>query len=401
MEPAHPEEHRSWRPVRPTGVRGGSYDSRNLRNAVETTRPIRISVEQHPRQRRQQPPPRPTPTGSAHIDSDQATIQYNVRTSSESLGLVRRSQPATSIRRRSASPLTESLIAPVGAQLNSPMRRPSTPNTRGAISIAVLSLKGGVGKTTTTVCLGAMLASTRGERVIAVDANPDFGTLAQRGQNTTRSTVRHLLADSEIRRYSDVSRHTSRSASRLEILGSERDPAVSEAFSETDYRAVHTILDRFYDVILTDCGTGLTHSAMTGVLDTADALVIASSPAIDSARSALATLDWLQHRGYEHLVSHATLALNAARPGAAPIDVNKLTQHFKSRVADVFVIPYDDHLAEGAEINVDLLKPKTRRAFSELTAAVFNRFTRNRRIMPSGQKLLRWAPNGLQVGRYA
>src|SRR5215218_8061835 len=46
--------------------------------------------------------------------------------------------------------------------------------------IAVTSLKGGVGKTTVTALLGLMLAEHRGDRVVAVDANPDAGTLADR-----------------------------------------------------------------------------------------------------------------------------------------------------------------------------------------------------------------------------
>ena len=56
--------------------------------------------------------------------------------------------------------------------------RARTPVTGGHHRVAVMSLKGGVGKTTTTVGLGAMLASLRGDRVIAVDANPDRGTLS-------------------------------------------------------------------------------------------------------------------------------------------------------------------------------------------------------------------------------
>jgi hypothetical protein len=47
----------------------------------------------------------------------------------------------------------------------------------GCYKIAALSLKGGVGKTTTTTALGSTLSSLRGDRVIAVDANPDRGTL--------------------------------------------------------------------------------------------------------------------------------------------------------------------------------------------------------------------------------
>lgn len=43
---------------------------------------------------------------------------------------------------------------------------------QGCYKIALLSLKGGVGKTTVTATLGATFASIRGDRVIAVDANP-------------------------------------------------------------------------------------------------------------------------------------------------------------------------------------------------------------------------------------
>ena len=57
------------------------------------------------------------------------------------------------------------------ARVNQPLR--------GCYKIAMLSLKGGVGKTTTTTTLGSTFASLRGDRVVAVDANPDRGTLSQ------------------------------------------------------------------------------------------------------------------------------------------------------------------------------------------------------------------------------
>ena len=71
--------------------------------------------------------------------------------------------------------------------------RVRTPVTGGHHRVAVMSLKGGVGKTTTTVGLGAMLASLRGDRVIAVDANPDRGTLSDKVRLETAATVRDLL----------------------------------------------------------------------------------------------------------------------------------------------------------------------------------------------------------------
>uniref|UniRef100_UPI003CC8045B nucleotide-binding protein n=1 Tax=Nocardia abscessus TaxID=120957 RepID=UPI003CC8045B len=254
---------------------------------------------------------------------------------------------------------------------------------RGDYRIAVLSLKGGVGKTTTTMGIGSIFASIRGDRVIAVDANPDFGTLSQRVPLQTRSTVRDLLLDSSIQRYSDVRRHTSQATSRLEVLASERDPAASEAFSEEEYRAVARILQRFYNIILTDCGTGLMHSAMSGVLDLAHSLVLISSPAIDGARSAAATLDWLSLHGHDHLVRNAVVVINSPRAGSPNVGIQQLREYFLSRCRAVHIIPFDVHMSEGAEIDLHRLHKQTKRAYVELAATVADDFaTDHRRYRP-------------------
>ncbi|QHN33529.1 AAA family ATPase [Gordonia amarae] len=240
----------------------------------------------------------------------------------------------------------------------------------GDYRIAVLSLKGGVGKTTTAVTLGATLAYLRGDRVIAVDANPDLGTLAQRVPRQTESTVRDLLADGNLTRYSDVRAHTSQAPSRLEVLASERDPAASEAFSDDEYRGVLGILQRFYNIIITDCGTGLSHSAMKGVLETADSIILVSSPAIDGARSAASTLDWLDAHGFGRLVSSAIVVVSSPRPGSSNVDTEQLTQYFSSRCRAIQRIGFDDHLAEGSEVDLKLVGKSTRLAFMELAATV-------------------------------
>ncbi|WP_431953568.1 AAA family ATPase [Nocardia lijiangensis] len=246
---------------------------------------------------------------------------------------------------------------------------------RGDYRIAVLSLKGGVGKTTTTMGLGSIFASIRGDRVIAVDANPDFGTLSQRVPLQTRSTVRDLLLDPSIERYSDVRRHTSQATSRLEVLASERDPAASEAFNDEEYRAVARILQRYYNIILTDCGTGLMHSAMAGVLDLAHSLVLISSAAIDGARSAAATLDWLSLHGHDHLVRNAVVVINLPREGSPNVGVQQLREYFLSRCRAVHIIPYDAHLSEGAEIDLHRLSKQAKRAYVELAATVADEFS--------------------------
>ncbi|MFC4853099.1 MinD/ParA family ATP-binding protein [Actinophytocola glycyrrhizae] len=253
------------------------------------------------------------------------------------------------------------------ARVNQPLR--------GCYKIAMLSLKGGVGKTTTTTTLGSTFSSLRGDRVIAVDANPDRGTLSQKIPLETTATVRHLLRDADrIHRYSDIRAYTSQGPSRLEVLASEQDPAVSEAFSEDDYRRTVALLEHFYNIVLTDCGTGLMHSAMKGVLDIADALVVVSSGSVDGARSASATLDWLDVHGYRDLVSRSVAVINSVRPRAGSVDLDKLAQHFGARCRAVCRIPFDPHLEEGAEIELDRLGSDTRLALLELAATVADGF---------------------------
>jgi MinD-like ATPase involved in chromosome partitioning or flagellar assembly len=247
---------------------------------------------------------------------------------------------------------------------------------RGCYRIALLSLKGGVGKTTITATLGATFASIRGDRVVAVDANPDRGTLSQKVPLETPATVRHLLRDAEgIETYSDVRAYTSQGPSRLEVLASESDPAVSEAFSSDDYTRTLEVLERFYSLVLTDCGTGMLHSAMSAVLEKADVLVVISSGSVDGARSASATLDWLDAHGHQDMVRNAIAVINAVRPRSGKVDMKKVVDHFSRRCRAVKQVPFDPHLEEGAEISLDRLKPETREALVELAAVVADGFS--------------------------
>lgn len=263
---------------------------------------------------------------------------------------------------------------------------------RSCYRIAMLSQKGGVGKTTITATLGATFAANRGDRVIAVDANPDRGTLSQKVPLETAATVRHLLRDAEgISAYSDVRHYTSQGPSRLEVLASESDPAVSEAFSAEDYARAVEVLERFYSVVLTDCGTGMLHSAMSSVIDKADVLVVISSGSVDGARSASATLDWLDAHGHQDLVRNSIAVINGVRPGAgrlgrksggngtAKVDLTKVTDHFARRCRTVCQVPFDPHLEEGAEISLDRLREETRESLLELAAVVADGFPGARR----------------------
>jgi MinD-like ATPase involved in chromosome partitioning or flagellar assembly len=249
----------------------------------------------------------------------------------------------------------------------------------------VLSLKGGVGKTTVTVGLGSTLASLRGDRVIAVDGNPDRGTLSDKVRLETPATIRDLLNErSLVTRYADVRAYTSQASSRLEILASDRDPGVSVAFSADDYRAVTGVLERYYSICITDCGTGLLHSAMAGILELADQIVLVSSPSVDGARSASATLDWLEAHGYADHVRSGVVVLSAIRrKSKSTVDLDRLEQHFAARSRGVVRVPYDPHLEEGAEVDLEMLNEETADAYLNLAALVADGFAHPRRSSTS------------------
>jgi MinD-like ATPase involved in chromosome partitioning or flagellar assembly len=252
------------------------------------------------------------------------------------------------------------------------INRVRTPVAGGHHRVAVLSLKGGVGKTTTAVGLGATFATLRGDRVIAVDANPDRGTLSDKVRLETAATVRDLLNEqNQIRRYADVRAFTTQAPSRLEVLASDRDPAVSVAFSAEDYCDAAQVLEHFYSICLTDCGTGLLHSAMSGVLRLADQIVVVSSPSVDGARSASATLDWLEAHNCGDLVRNGVVVLSVIRPKSkSTVDLDRLEHHFAARCRAVARIPYDPHLEEGAEVDLELLSAETADAYLTLAALV-------------------------------
>lgn len=258
--------------------------------------------------------------------------------------------------------------------------RASTPVATGHHRVAVLSLKGGVGKTTTTVALGATLGSLRGDRVLAVDANPDRGTLSDKVRLETAATIRDLLNERHlVSRYADIRGFTSQAPNRLEILASDRDPAVSEAFSDEDYREVARIVEHFYSICITDCGTGLLHSAMGGVLGLADQVVLVSSASVDGARSASATLDWLEAHGYGALVAGAVVVLSMVRSNSkSSVDLDRLEDHFAGRCRSVVRVPWDGHLEEGAEVDLDRLAPATKDAYLQLAANVGEAFAHRR-----------------------
>ena len=244
----------------------------------------------------------------------------------------------------------------------------------GPRRIAVLSRKGGVGKTTTCLMLGHTFATHRGDRVAALDGNPDAGSLGYRVRRETTATVTDLLRDATtVDRYADIRAYTSQAPTRLEVIAADDDPRISEAFEEPQYRAVVDVLERHYNLILLDTGTGILGSATRGLISLADQVVLVVPPSLDGARASSATFDWLDEHGGGHLVKGAVTVINASgRRG--PVMVDRIEEHFRRRCRSVVQIPWDPVLQAGSETTLPELRRATQRAYLELAAAVADGF---------------------------
>jgi MinD-like ATPase involved in chromosome partitioning or flagellar assembly len=251
-------------------------------------------------------------------------------------------------------------------------------NARDSYQIGVFGLKGGVGKTAVTVALGSALSKVRGDRILAVDADPDGGNLADRAGRQSAATVTDLLADKELARYNDIRAYTSMNGANLEILSSEEYSGARREFNDEDWKGATNIVSRYYNLVLADCGAGLFQPAARGVLSTVSGLVIVASASIDGARQAAVTMDWLRQNGYQDLLGRSCVVINHVVPGKPNIDVDDLVQQFERHVPPgrVIVLPWDKHIAAGTEIQLELLSRVFQRRITELAAALSDDFDR-------------------------
>lgn len=251
-------------------------------------------------------------------------------------------------------------------------------NARDSYQIGVLGLKGGVGKTAVTVALGSALSKIRGDRILAVDADPDGGNLADRAGRQSAATIADLLSDKDLSRYNDIRAYTSMNTANLEVLSSDEYSGARREFNDEDWKNTVGIVSRYYNLVLADCGAGLFQSGARGVLSTVSGLVIVASASIDGARQAAVTMDWLRQNGYQDLLGRSCVVINHVVPGKPNIDVEDLVQQFERHVPPgrVLVLPWDKHIAAGTEIQLELLGNTFRRRVVELAAALSDDFDR-------------------------
>lgn len=243
----------------------------------------------------------------------------------------------------------------------------------GKHATAFFCLKGGISKTSTTAATSIALSNLRPDPVFAIDANPDAGDLSERLVGRQLSGITALAREiDEVDSREDLSRYTVTSA-RLTLLPGEPNPVLGGSLSSHDFERILTAIRRYYSYVQVDCGTGVTHPIMSGILKYATTAVIPAAWSVTGARRAAETIAWLQDNGFEDLARSSIVVLTAKDVVSRSVDKEAVLEHL-SQAADLVVVPADPHLADGGTIDWDQLRPKTREAFLDIAEAITRRF---------------------------
>jgi len=241
-----------------------------------------------------------------------------------------------------------------------------------AFPIAVLNLKGGVGKTAVVEALGSTFADARDDRIVALDL--DAGDLVDRHGRRNPLSMADLIADGTVTRYIDVRAHTYMNSCGLEVLGLPDYAHTNWRLGRGDVVKAFSILRKHYSLVLVDCVKALNSGVMEAVLPEAQAIVVVSSISIDAIRKTRTTLEWLSNNGYRKLIGSTVLAINNVEPRKADTVAAKELEQLSAQVAATVVLPFDRHVHEGREIGLDKLSKDSRRCYLELAAALADMF---------------------------
>ena len=247
-------------------------------------------------------------------------------------------------------------------------------------TIAVVSPKGGVGKTTLSILLAEALASLRSDVVLALDADGDYGSLGRVGP----ADVAAPAAGSELARpgrddeifidlgqgavtFAELDRRVWKLHQGARIVPSPRDPAVMARTDRAAYARVIGNLQRLAGVLVVDCGTGLAQPGVQAGILACDQLVVvtdATGATISLAQEAVSLL--------ERAGRPITIVANRLPRGrAAADDLARLDASFP-RAADLYGVPHDPaaELALRGEFALERAPGALRDAVVQLAAGL-------------------------------
>lgn len=225
----------------------------------------------------------------------------------------------------------------------------------------LVNQKGGVGKTTTTINLGAYLAHY-GKKVLLVDIDPQSNTTSSLGvdkHSVTKGTYEALLNSNEI---NGSVLHNSRLQLSLlpatpSLAGAEVE-LVGELGRESRLKKALDSLEEQFDYILIDCPPSLGILTLNGIMAAKDGLIIpvqCEYLALEGLSMLSQTIEKVRKAIFPKLkLRGVVLTMYDGRTNLAKDVVDEVHKHFPKLVMNA-VIPRSIRLAEAPSYGLPIL----------------------------------------------
>lgn len=247
------------------------------------------------------------------------------------------------------------------------------------MNVVVANVKGGSGKTLTTVMLAEVMALLRGGQVAAWEACEVRGTLADRVSSSgSQSGIPQFLdAADTIASLHDASQYLSVQASHAQALAS---PQPRAELRDSDVATMRSVLDTYFALTITDTGNNPLHPAWIAAVTTADVIVIPCATSADSVRGALDTLAALERVDDPAINDPETgLRSRVIVVATSPVKTSResriLAPIRNAGVRAVHIVPFDKSLAKGTAVSIDNLGSNTQRGWTLTSADVISTLT--------------------------
>jgi MinD-like ATPase involved in chromosome partitioning or flagellar assembly len=227
--------------------------------------------------------------------------------------------------------------------------RISDPRLQHCATMAVVSPKGGVGKTTVTALLGTLFSMLRRDPTVAVDTNPDFGSLGRvltPDQTWYVDDLARLVAEDDELSLTALDSHLGRAIHGLLVVPAPTDPLRMAALDEDAYRRIITRMKDFFSLILLDCGTGLQDPASAAAIAASDQVLLLTDAQPATASLVAQSADLLHQSGRP-----ITLVVNRMPSRGARLDLDRLSRYVPAARGLVVIpdeVPAATRLAGGS-----------------------------------------------------
>ncbi|MFI0481875.1 MinD/ParA family protein [Actinomadura sp. 9N215] len=306
-------------------------------------------------------PPQPQPQQQAHGAGAVPMANEFVRKNQHGDALVRR------VGRGVRKAVGASGQIRTQAEISDYLRRP----VGGFRQITVVSVRGGAGKTTVAALLATELARHRPDRVLAMDADAELGSLPLRLGVRSELSLFDLAAQ-QPRSFEEAAQYLQQTREGLWVLAATRGGRITGEFTFETYQAAFTAVSRYISTAVTDCSAGILTELHRGILGQSHSVVLVTPGTVDGALSARGALEWFSQGVQRSLLPRTVIAMVSHAPQVGA-DLARATQMLTAWGTPVVQLPYDRQIAMGAAVDMSRLGEATQAAVSRIAYEAFAR----------------------------